>query len=70
MRGSYSSNGIERRQRSYVLGAIGLILLTILVGRLFFLQMVSSERSRELAKRNWLKPEYVPGPGGRILDRN
>jgi penicillin-binding protein 2 len=70
MRGSYSSNGIERRQRSFVLGTIGLILLTILVGRLFFLQMVSSERSRELAKRNWLKPEYVPGPRGRILDRN
>lgn len=70
MRGSFSSNGIERRQKSLVLGTIGLIFLTILVGRLFFLQMVSSERSRELAKRNWLKPEYVPGPRGRILDRD
>jgi penicillin-binding protein 2 len=49
---------------------VALVFLVILVGRLFALQVVSSERSRELARRNWLRPEYVPGPRGRILDRN
>jgi len=53
-----------------VLGLVALLFLVILVGRLFSLQVVSSERSRELARRNWLRPEYVPGPRGRILDRN
>jgi penicillin-binding protein 2 len=70
MRGRYSSNGSERRERGLVLNLVGLVLLFILVGRLFVLQVVSSDRSRELAKKNWLKPEYVPGPRGRILDRN
>ncbi len=47
----------------------GLAVLVLIVGRLFTLQVFSSERSRELAQKNWLKPESVPGPRGRILDR-
>lgn len=70
MRGRYSSNGSDRQERSLVLGAACLLILVVLVGRLFVLQVVTSERSRELAQRNWLRPEYVPGPRGRILDRN
>lgn len=70
MRGRSSSSGNGRAGRVLVLRIVGLTLLTILVGRLFTLQVVSAERSRELAQRNWLKPEYVPGPRGRILDRN
>lgn len=69
MRRRYSSNGSDRQERSLVLGAVCLLLLAILVGRLFVLQVVTSARSRELAQRNWLRPEYVPGPRGRILDR-
>ena len=34
------------------------------------MQVVSSGRSRELARKNWLRPEAVPGPRGRILDRD
>ena len=70
MRKRYSSNGSARRERSLVLGLTGLAFLAILVGRLFVLQVVTVDRSRELAKRNWLKPEYVSGPRGRIFDRN
>jgi penicillin-binding protein 2 len=70
MRGSYSSNGLDRRRRSQILGLVGFVLFAVLIGRLFVLQILASERSRELAKRNWLKPEYVTGPRGRILDRD
>jgi penicillin-binding protein 2 len=69
MRGRYSSSGTDRRERSLVLMLAGLAVLVLLVGRLFTLQVFSSERSRELAQKNWLKPESVPGPRGRILDR-
>ena len=70
MRGRYSSSGTDRRERSLVLMLVGLAILALLTGRLFTLQVFSSERSRELAEKNWLKPESVPGPRGRILDRH
>ena len=70
MRGKAASSGNDRRERAWVLLGVGLLVLCVLVGRLFFLQVVTSDRSRELAERNWLRPEFVPGPRGRILDRN
>ena len=70
MRGNPASSGNDRRERAWVLLGVGLVVLFVLVGRLFFLQVVTSDRSRELAERNWLRPEFVPGPRGRILDRN
>jgi penicillin-binding protein 2 len=69
MRGRAASSGSDRRDRGWVLLGLGLLVFLILVGRLFFLQVVTSSRSRELAERNWLRPEFVPGPRGRILDR-
>ncbi len=53
-----------------LLGLVGLAVLALLIGRLFSLQVLSAQRSRDLAVKNWLRPEYVPGPRGRILDRN
>ena len=70
MRSRPASSGNDRRERAWVLLGIGLLVLLVLVGRLFFLQVMTSGRSRELAERNWLRPEFVPGPRGRILDRN
>jgi penicillin-binding protein 2 len=70
MRGRRSSNGSDRRERSLVLLGVGLLVFAALVGRLFYLQVVTRDRSRELAERNWLRPEFVPGPRGRIFDRN
>jgi penicillin-binding protein 2 len=70
MRSRSTSSGNDRRERAWVLLGIGLLVFLVLVGRLFFLQVVTSGRSRELAERNWLRPEFVPGPRGRILDRN
>ncbi len=70
MRGRYSSSGADRRERAALLGLVGLAVLVVLVGRLFALQILSEKQSQELSERNWLRPEYVPGPRGRILDRN
>src|SRR5262245_30740488 len=70
MRSRSASSGNDRRERGWVLLGVGLLVFLVLVGRLFFLQVMTSGRSRELAERNWLRPEFVPGPRGRILDRN
>lgn len=70
MRRRYSSNGSDRRERALFLGLVALGVLAVIVARLFFLQVVYSDRSRELSERNWLRPEYLRGPRGRILDRN
>jgi len=70
MKRSYSRNGNERRERATVLGLLGFCVLILLLGRLFQLQVLGSERSLELARRNWLRPEYLPGPRGCILDRS
>ncbi len=70
MKARRSTNGSDRRERGLVLLAAGLVVFVVLLGRLFYLQVVTSDRSRELAERNWLRPEFVPGPRGRILDRN
>jgi penicillin-binding protein 2 len=70
MRGRYSSGGADRRERALVLRLVGLAVMLVLLGRLASLQILSRKESQDLALRNWRRPEFVPGPRGRILDRN
>jgi len=71
VRRSYSSNSSsERRERALILGGLGLVVLVLLVGRLFVIQVLLGESSRLQSERNWLRPELIPGQRGRILDRN
>ena len=70
MRGRYSSGGADRRERALVLRLVGLAVMLVLLARLASLQVLSSQESRDLSLRNWRRPEFVPGPRGRILDRN
>jgi len=52
------------------LGTLGLIALSVLVLRLFTLQVVFGPKYREYAEKNWLRPKRVPGHRGGIVDRN
>ncbi len=68
--GEGSRSGADRRERGLVLSAVGLIALVILLARLFQLQVLTADHSQAMAERNWLRPEYLTGPRGRILDRD
>ncbi|NNF06992.1 MAG: penicillin-binding protein 2 [Candidatus Eisenbacteria bacterium] len=70
MRRRSSSSPNDRQGRAVVFGVLGLIVFSVLVGRLFTLQMVHGERALVLSEKNWLKPEPIPGRRGRILDRS
>ncbi|HSC48002.1 MAG TPA: penicillin-binding protein 2 [Gammaproteobacteria bacterium] len=58
------------RVRAILVGAVGLLLLAIVVGRLFYLQIVSYRHFTTLAEGNRLRAEQVAPPRGLIFDRN
>ena len=45
------------------------VLLSVLAGRLYYLQVVESERYRTLADENRINLRLLPPPRGRIVDR-
>lgn len=57
------------RRALLLAGAKGL-LLTGLFGRLYYLQVVESDKYRVLAEENRINLRLLPPPRGRILDRN
>src|SRR5690242_15360561 len=58
------------RVRAIVVGAIGLILLLVVAGRLVYLQMINYSHYATLAEGNRLRAEPVTPPRGLIFDRN
>ena len=56
-------------RRTVMLGAGKAVLLTVLGGRLYYLQVVESERYRTLADENRINLRLLPPPRGRIVDR-
>jgi len=56
------------RRAALVAGGQGL-LLSALVGRMYYLQVVESERYRTLAEDNRINLRLLPPPRGRIVDR-
>ncbi|MEE8516447.1 MAG: penicillin-binding protein 2 [Alphaproteobacteria bacterium] len=56
-------------RRALVLGGAKLVLLSALVGRMYYLQVVESRRYRMLAEDNRINLRLLVPPRGRILDR-
>jgi penicillin-binding protein 2 len=57
-------------RRAIMLGGGKLALLTTLVGRMYYLQVVESDKYAVLADENRINLRLLPPPRGRILDRN
>ncbi len=57
-------------RRAIMLGGGKLALLTALVGRMYYLQVVESDKYAVLADENRINLRLLPPPRGRILDRN
>jgi penicillin-binding protein 2 len=63
----------ERRQterRLVVLRLIALVIFSLFVARLYWMQVVNHETYTEMAMRNRLRRLPIKAPRGRILDRN
>ena len=58
------------RVRAIIVGAIGLLLLLVVAGRLVYLQMINYSHYATLAEGNRLRAEPVTPPRGLIFDRN
>ncbi|HLN24182.1 MAG TPA: penicillin-binding protein 2 [Patescibacteria group bacterium] len=57
-------------RRAILLGGGKLALLSTLIGRMYFLQVVESDKYAVLADENRINLRLLPPPRGRILDRN
>lgn len=56
-------------RRAAVLGGGKALLLSTLVGRMYYLQVVEADRYRMLAEENRINLRLLPPPRGRVLDR-
>ena len=56
-------------RRAAVLGGIQATLVATLIGRMYYLQVVQSDRYKMLADENRINIQLLPPPRGRILDR-
>ncbi|MEY3220669.1 MAG: hypothetical protein RIT27_2026 [Pseudomonadota bacterium] len=56
--------------RAWVAWLMVLVLIGVLIGRLFYLEVIEVERFTTLSKNNWLKIVPIPPPRGLIFDRN
>lgn len=56
--------------RITVAGLLVVVFIGILIGRLFYLEVVQVEHFTTLSKNNWLKIVPIPPPRGLIFDRN
>lgn len=57
-------------RRSVVLGGIKVALLSTILGRYYYLQIMKSERYSTLSDKNRIKLIILPAPRGRIVDKN
>ena len=56
-------------RRAVVLGGGQALLISALVGRMYYLQVVEADRYRMLAEENRINLRLLPPPRGRVLDR-
>ncbi len=56
-------------RRTVILAGGKLALLSVLVGRMYYLQVVESKRYQTLSDRNRINLRLLPPPRGRIVDR-
>jgi len=56
-------------RRTLILGGVQGVLVSALVGRMYYLQVIEADRYRTLAEDNRINIQLLPPPRGRILDR-
>ena len=56
-------------RRAAVLGGGQAMLISALVGRMYYLQVIEADRYRMLAEENRINLRLLPPPRGRVLDR-
>lgn len=56
-------------RRAAILGSVQAVLLSVLAGRMYQLQVLESDRYKLLAEENRINMRLLPPPRGRILDR-
>lgn len=56
-------------RRAVVLGGGQALLVSALVGRMYYLQVIEADRYRMLAEENRINMRLLPPPRGRVLDR-
>ena len=56
-------------RRAAILGGGQAVLIATLIGRMYYLQVVQSDRYKMLADENRINIQLLPPPRGRILDR-
>ncbi|MFH1143554.1 MAG: penicillin-binding protein 2 [Candidatus Eisenbacteria bacterium] len=59
----------ERRHRGWILGAAFAAVFLLLLGRLFWLQIVHGQAYAEMAQRNLIRPDPIPALRGALVDR-
>src|SRR5579871_331715 len=57
-------------RRALLLGGAQAALLAVLVGRMYYLQVIEASKYTTLADQNRINLRLLPPPRGRILDRN
>ena len=57
-------------RRAVVLGGAQMLLASALAGRLYYLQIVESDRYKKLSEDNRISLRLIPPPRGYIVDRN
>ena len=69
----WRNRDVERQKtfnrRAVVLGGLKLGLVSALIGRLYYLQVLQSDRYRMLAEENRINLRLLPPPRGSIVDR-
>ncbi len=56
-------------RRAMILGGAQGVLVSALIGRMYYLQVIEADRYRTLAEDNRINIQLLPPPRGRILDR-
>mgnify|MGYP003351319106 CR=1 FL=1 len=56
-------------RRAAILGGVQAALIATLIGRMYYLQVVQSDKYRMLSDENRISTQLLPPPRGRILDR-
>jgi penicillin-binding protein 2 len=57
-------------RRALILGSCKAFLLAGLFSRMFYLQIISNEKFKNLSEKNRIRTEIIPALRGKILDRN
>lgn len=71
MYGGFSRNeNVSQKNQGYILGGIITLVFLVLIGRLYYFQVISGEVFQAHSERNSIRTVTLEAPRGLILDRN